>query len=392
MKTKIFIFVLLVLVFALMACSAVTTVSPTVNPPAKTAVASTSPTAKPADWQANWDQLLKDARREGRLNYYWTGSGPPELKDALTKYWKDNFGVEIEYVTGPAGDVLAKILIERRAGIYNVDIASYGLQPYFQANLKDETDPLEPLLILPDAKDTSKFVGGKLPFMDEDTHNAGYIMSPTSLPVINTDAMKMGGIKSIREFADPKWKGRIVYLDSSVTGPGLYWYRMVLKYVFPTESEGRTYFKQMASGMDTLSRDYRIMTEWVARGKFDIALGMTMDQPLAFMKAGAPVGLLDTPEPRRVSTSWGAYNILTKQPHPAAAKLWANWIFSKEGLSLISKYSGLPTVRTDVPPPPDMNPLLVPRNNDYVADLPEAMEANKYLRMIKEDFYPLFSK
>ncbi|MBI4331965.1 MAG: extracellular solute-binding protein [Chloroflexi bacterium] len=384
MKIKLSVVVLLILISGLMAC---TPTAPTAAP---------SPTARPEQQpasQVQWEKVLKDARAEGKLTIA-TAGGAPGLNAAIAKYWSDKFGVEVEWLIGASGTaVIEKINRERRAGIYSADIISIGTQPYFQLGLEPITDPVQPMLVLADSKDTSKFLQGKPPFVDApDSRVALFMLSAQSIPVINTDMVKKGEIASIRDFVNPKWKGKVVYRDTSVTGPGLYWYRMVLKNVFPNEAEGRAYFREMAKGMEVTTRDVRQLTEWVAKGKFAIALGLNMEIPLQFMQEGAPVDLLDTPEPRRLASGLSAWHATKNAPHPAATQLWANWALSKEGLTAMSQMSGLNTVRGDIPPPAGQHPLINPRPGDYMTDKAEAMEGLQYLKMIKEDFAPLFGQ
>ncbi len=41
--------------------------------------------------------------------------------------------------------------------------------------------------------------------------------------------------------------------------------------------------------------------------------------------------------------------VFDKAPHPNAAKLYANWVISREGGEIMSKYSGYISARLDVP-------------------------------------------
>lgn len=384
MRVKLFVTAILALAGFLGACT---------SPVAATPTPVSTPGATQTAWQAQWDQLLKNARAEGTLVIATAGSSP-ELNAAINKYWTDKYGVNVQWLIGASGtEVVEKIRRERQASVYSTDIISIGTQPFFQAGLEPITSPVQPLLILPDTKDNSKFFGGSPPFTDApDSRVALFMIAAQSVPVINTDLVKKGEIKSIRDFVNPKWKGKIVYRDTSITGPGLYWYRMVLKYVFPDEASGRAYFREMGNGMEVTSRDVRQLTEWVAKGKFAIALGLNMEIPLQFIKEGAPVDLLDSPEPRRLSSGLSAWHVTQNAPHPAAAQLWANWALSKDGLTAMSQMSGVNTIRTDVPPPPGQHPLINPRPGDYMTDKAEALEGLQYLKMIKEDFSPLFGR
>lgn len=388
MNPKLSLVVLLALLAVLVACKTAAVPSPTAasSPTAKSAETS----AQNAPWQQSWDKLLKDARAEGTINLWVGGSGREGIRANMAKVFNDKFGVETQWETGSGSDVVVKLKAQRNAGLYNADILMLGLNTYYTSDLKPITDPMEPLLILPEVKDPSKFFAGKLPWGDPDTHVLAFGMGPTSIPVINTNLVKKGDISSIRDFVNPKWKEKIVYSDSRTGGPGVYWYRMVLKYAFPTEEEGRAYFRELAKNALVPTRDYRLMTEGIAREKYAIGLGMTMDSPLTFIENGAPIELLDTPEPRRVSNNWAVINTFKNRPHPAATQLFINWVLSKEGLTEISRIAMMGTTRVDIPAPPGLHPLLMPRKGDYVSDAAESQETEKYMKMYTEDFAALY--
>ncbi len=388
MNRKLSLVIIMALVAVLVACVRSATPSPTAVP--SPAVKSTEKSAQSAAWQGDWDKLLKDARSEGVLNLWVGGSGREEIRTNIARTFKEKFGVDTEWETGQGSDVVTKLKAQRNAGLYNADILMLGLNTYYTSELKPITDPMEPLLILPEVKDPRNFFAGKLPWGDPDTHVLAFGMGPTSIPVINTDLVKKGEISSIKDFLNPKWKGKIIYFDSRTSGPGVYWYRMVLKNVFPTEEEGRAYFRELAKNAESNTRDYRLMTEGIARGKYAIGLGMVMEQPLDFMKNGAHIDLLDTPEPRRVSNNWAVINTFKNRPHPAATQLFINWVLSKEGLTQVSNISMMGTTRVDIPTPPGLHPLLMPRKGDYVSDPAESQETDKYIKMIKEDFATLY--
>ena len=49
-----------------------------------------------------------------------------------------------------------------------------------------------------------------------------------------------------------------------------------------------------------------------------------------------------------LSAGWGGVNLIDRAPHPNAAKLYINWLLSKEGQSAWQK-SGYNSARIDIP-------------------------------------------
>src|SRR5439155_20313082 len=78
-------------------------------------------------------------------------------------------------------------------------------------------------------------------------------------------------------------------------------------------------------------------------------LGIGVAQTEPFVKAGLPVKSL--PEPREgtpSSNGYGSLAILKNPPHPNAAKVFVNWLLSKDGQELYSRALLHGTRRLDV--------------------------------------------
>jgi ABC-type glycerol-3-phosphate transport system substrate-binding protein len=92
------------------------------------------------------------------------------------------------------------------------------------------------------------------------------------------------------------------------------------------------------------------LAEAFARGSHPVARGLR-PKPLAPVRArglGQNVKYLDLPDADFVPSTALLY--LDGAPHPAAARLFANWILSPEGQTVLT--GSLPTnsARTDIPP------------------------------------------
>src|SRR4051812_6612629 len=75
----------------------------------------------PPDWQKQWQQLIADARKEGKVVVL----APPdqEVRLALPAAFRDRFGITLEYIGGRSNESSARIRTERNAGVYTVDVA-----------------------------------------------------------------------------------------------------------------------------------------------------------------------------------------------------------------------------------------------------------------------------
>jgi iron(III) transport system substrate-binding protein len=85
----------------------------------------------------------------------------------------------------------------------------------------------------------------------------------------------------------------------------------------------------------------------VVRG--DVAVAEINDPPLNPMLAdGAPIGFVYPPSGTTLSASTAF--VAKNAPHPNAAKVFMNWLMTKQGQEYLQQYAGLPVTRNDAPP------------------------------------------
>ena len=96
-------------------------------------------------------------------------------------------------------------------------------------------------------------------------------------------------------------------------------------------------------------QDRRLVADSLARAKVAVAIGATYYSYTAFIKAGLPVKPLPpSKEGTFVSVGNGGPVVIKNPPHPNAARVYVNWLLSKEGQQLYSKVFGQATRRLDV--------------------------------------------
>jgi ABC-type Fe3+ transport system substrate-binding protein len=93
----------------------------------------------------------------------------------------------------------------------------------------------------------------------------------------------------------------------------------------------------------------RQLGEAVARGKSAISIGVSYYTYQPFIKAGLPVkSISNIKEGYYAGSGSGNLAIVKNAAHPNAAKVFVNWLLSKEGQSAVTKALGQPTRRFDV--------------------------------------------
>ena len=162
---------------------------------------------------------------------------------------------------------------------------------------------------------------------------------------INTAVVSRDEFRTGRELLDPKWRGKISAEDPTVPGSGVFTAtRFYL--AFGEASVKQLYIDQKP----VLSRESRQMTDWLLRGTYPIAVSADESQVEQMRAEGMPVmtiyGLSDLPA--TVAAGFGMLALFDQAPHPAAAKLFANWLASKEGLEVWARARKVAPLRNDI--------------------------------------------
>jgi ABC-type Fe3+ transport system substrate-binding protein len=294
---------------------------------------------------AKWDQLVAAAKKEGKVVVI----GPPDatVRKDLPEAFKAKYGITVEYIGGRGTETAAKLRAERGSGIYSVDIA-FGGSDSMAATYYGEKfiAPLKPELIDPEVTDPTKWKKGKLWFSDpEDMYVLRLFNTAGPIVFINTNLVKPGELTGVKDLLDPKWKGKISAHDPRTAGSGIgQATRFYLQF-------GEDFLKQLyVDQQPTIVRDRRQLTDGVARGAYPISLDGE-DESLRKLKAdGLPIeAIYKFPDMGgTVSSGIGQMVLLDKAPNPNAARLFANWIASKEGLTVFSRARGEAPTRSDI--------------------------------------------
>jgi iron(III) transport system substrate-binding protein len=206
--------------------------------------------------------------------------------------------------------------------------------------------PLKPALQLSEVLDGQKWKRGKLWFSDPGEE---YILrlanSVTTMFHINTGEVNPSELRSVKDLLNPKWKGRIALQDPTISGSGsnqaahLYY------------QHGEDFVKALYVGQKPMiSRDTRQITDGLARGTYPITLGAEDADVVRLKSEGLPLAILEPFSDLygEVSASFGQVAIFDRTPHPNAAKVFVNWIASKEGGDVFNRAMGTVPTRNDV--------------------------------------------
>lgn len=302
--------------------------------------ASLAPAAEPS-----WTQLVAAAKLEGKVVVL--GPPDPQVRQELPAAFKARFGITVEYLGGRSSEAAAKLRAERSAGVYTVDVVFAGSDTMATVYYREKMlSPLKPALILPDAVDATKWKKGELWFTDPEKKYVLRLFNTVSPAFyINTRVVSRDDVRSARDLLDSKWKGKISAYDPTTGGSGI---GQATRFYLQL---GEAFVKRLyIDQRPAISRDRRQLTDWLVRGTYPISLDADEDQLERLRKEGFPVmAVYSLPDlPGTLSAGVGQIALVDHAPHPNAARLFANWMASKEGLEIYARTRGEAPTRSDI--------------------------------------------
>jgi iron(III) transport system substrate-binding protein len=282
-------------------------------------------------WQREWEKILEGAKKEGEIRPW----GDQEIThpDITAAFTKEFPFIKPIAVSGRVGDLMPRIIAERRAGKFLADIYSGGLggRSFFDFHKAGVLEPVKPMLILPEVVDVSNWLNGEHYYAD--TEKQFVFMYEGSVAGVglhyNTGLVDLKEFKSYWDLLNPKWKGKILLFERPGVGSP-----SVVRFYHHGQL-GPEFVKRLFSEMEvTVSQDRRQSSDWLASGKFPICIdcgdtdrakqqGLPVDEfPHAHLKEAS----------FEISTSGNSgLALFNNAPNPNAARVFINWFLSRNG-------------------------------------------------------------
>jgi iron(III) transport system substrate-binding protein len=308
---------------------------------------------KPA-WQRDWEKILEAAKKEGALSLYlFQGDG--ELAAVAQQFQKKYPEINVMVTPGRGNTFAPKIMAERRAGKYLVDAYTAGATTAYEVFYRAKIlNSVRAALILPEVLDESKWWLGQHHYIDpENQYIFASLGSISEYVSYHTKSVEAGEIRSYWDFLQPKWKGKILSRDPKISGSQ----RIGLRGFYHTPEIGAEFIRRLYGEMDvTITQEIRQTTDWLAYGKF--AICFFCSEILKSKAQGLPVDEFHTAqwkESRAISTgNMGSVVLPSQPPHPNAAKVFVNWLLSREGQTALQRATNTPynseeSLRNDIP-------------------------------------------
>ena len=276
-------------------------------------------------------ELIAKAKQEGKVVYY-TDLIVDQIVRPLVAGFEAKYGVKVEYARGDSQANLLKLMGEQKAGSMQADVfaTTSGLKPLLDVNAVMKTQLEGAKALPPEFKDPNGYwVAANY-----------YVMTPA----VNTDLVpEKDRPKTYEDLLDKKWTDKIVWKQNDTSGgPGF------IGHVLSTmgEEKGMAYLRQLREQrIKSVGASARAVLDQVIAGEYPLVLQIFNHHAALSAKKGAPSQWLKL-EPVMVQTELHA--ITAAAPHPNAAKLFLEYMISKEGQLIFQKADYFPT-RSDVP-------------------------------------------
>jgi iron(III) transport system substrate-binding protein len=310
--------------------------------------------------QSQPKEVIEGAKKEGQLVFY-SGIPIPDAQAILSALERQYPFIKTTFYrsTGPA--LVSRIQTEQRAGSHIWDVMnSTGFEPY---------------VLLEQGYFAKYDSPERRVFPEGHKDNEGYWATMYTSPMIvsyNTRLVSSADLP--RDYVDllqPKWKGRLG-LDSS----DFEWYANLRK-IWGAE-KAQKFLEGLKRQEVRLVQGRALLTELLTGGEIAILVNNFLQNAIEAKRKGSPVEMLAL-DP--VVSAAGLVGINKLAPHANAAKLFVDFVLSKEGQELIVK-TDRSSVRKDVAG----NPIDVIKN---VRIIPSDLNLGKNYVQIRDEFREL---
>lgn len=259
-------------------------------------------------------KIVEEAKKEGKLLFYTVLSLPES--QALIKGFQQKYPfIQPELFRLGAEKMRTKILTEARAGRHLFDVTSMAvvemgvlqLERVLGAYKASARDAIPAGLKDDEGFWTSIYV-------------RQFVLAYDTRQVSEKEAPKNWG-----NILDPKWKGKIG-MDEQETE----WYAALVEYW--GAEKAKKFMRGLAAQNPVLHRGHTLIANLLVAGEFPLAIAYA--SRIEEMKSkGAPLDWVDTMDPIVVSPSVIA--LAARAPHPNAARLFIEYVLSREGQTLL---------------------------------------------------------
>jgi len=269
------------------------------------------------------DRILAGARREGTVAIYTSLNTQDSVP--LTAAFEKRYGVKTELWRSSSEKVLQRAVSEARAGRFTCDILETNgpeMEALFREALLDEFRSPHFSDLPPAAFPKHRhYVADRFNFF-----TIGYntrLVKPDAVPNTYDDLLH------------PRFAGKIGLEAGDVD-----WFGAMVKHM--GEDKGTAFFRKLAAAKPQMRSGHTLMGQVLASGEIPVAANIYNHNVERLAVRGAPIRW------KALTPTFGrpnAIGVARRAPHPHAALLFADFLLSRDGQTILKERNRVPSSR-----------------------------------------------
>lgn len=280
------------------------------------------------------DKLIDGARKEGRLVLY-TGMDAEEANLFTKEFAKKYPFVKADVFRSSGEKVQARFLVEHRANTHSADVFQTSIVQVYQ--LKNSG-----LLARYASEEAAAYTDG---FKDPQGHWTAFYQIPYVIGYNTRQVAAKDVPASYEDLLQPRWKGLI-----SLETEEYQWFYHVLQIM--GRDKGLDFMKKFSGQNLQMRKGHTLLAQLVAAGESAIATVVYSNRVERMKASGAPIDWVRFKGP--TITAINAISIPDKAPHPNTARLFVDFVLSREGQNLLRGLRRIPARPDVLPDPPSL--------------------------------------
>ena len=280
------------------------------------------------------EKIVEAANKEGRLVLYM-GMDADEANLYAKEFTQRYPSIKSEIFRASGEKVQTRFLVEHRANVHNADIFQTSIVQVYQ--LKNSG-----LLSKYVSNESRTYADG---FKDAQGYWTAFYLIPYVIGY-NTRLVPPKDVPtSYEDLLHPKWKG-----DVGLEAEEYQWYYHLLQIM--GQEKGTDYMRKLARQNLQMRKGHTLLADLVAAGEIKLAVVVYANRVERMKSSGAPIDWVRFKGP--TITVINAISIPEKAPHPNAAKLFVDFVLSRDGQNLLRGLRRIPARPDVLPDPPGL--------------------------------------
>ncbi len=268
------------------------------------------------------EQLIAGAKTEGRLVLY-ASAATQQLQMYVAGFNKRYPFIKLEYFRTDKQKLVTRVLLEEQTKQRIADVIHTSV---IETHIMKKRGALSRYVPAEAASYPSQY-------KDPDGYWTSVYASGTLMGFNTQQVKRAEAPKGYEDLLNPRWKNNLAIDNTKIE-----WFSMLLKL------KGRSFMEKLAAQNPRVYAGNTNALNLLAAGEFPVLAGVYEYSVDNLKTRGAPVDWIGL-EP--VITYTVAVSLPSNPPHPFAAKLFIEWLLTKEGQEVINQYGRVP-IRDDI--------------------------------------------